>query len=174
MADSGFVSWIALVVSVGNLLWSYFLTKKYGDVAAAATIIEHEDKKAADVRRAALQSLRNEVVRIRKTAERNAQVGARLRLPVRGLETALMSGGAALDAGEKLVCAAAEYLLCADEVNLHIDSLGAGYGFVDGDSRVQRGMVDLNVKSICGDQLPSILDALDACLVAEIGAGGRN
>lgn len=89
-----------LIVSSGL---AYYLAKKYGDVAGTKAAIEFEKEKAAKARIAALQSLLNEVIRIRDLAHHNStlvhdshSIQSVVRMPVTAFETAFLSGESSL------------------------------------------------------------------------------
>lgn len=60
------LSVLSLIVSVVSVIVAYLVAVKYGDMAAVKATRKFHEEDVARARVAALQSLRNEVVRIRK------------------------------------------------------------------------------------------------------------
>jgi len=60
IAISYVISIIGIILSVVSVFISFYTAKKYGDVAGTVKTIKYEQKKAAERRISALQSLMNE------------------------------------------------------------------------------------------------------------------
>lgn len=158
------VSLVSLAIS---LYVASYLQRKYGDVAGVLLDWEFQKKETRGARVAALQSLRNEVARIRKLGQYYSEKFGTgeiptPKMPVAAFETAFVSGSPSLSAGEELVDAVCDYLVRADSVNSVIDRwLGRGGRAAD-------------VKSACNPHseppLSEILNRLDDCLKRELEA----
>jgi hypothetical protein len=169
------ISSLALVVSVVGVYVSYLVAKKYGDFAGTKAARGFQQHDAAKARITALQSLLNEVTRIRKMARRNAglvrQVGppTMVRMPVAAFEAAFVSGSRCLSEGSELLDAVTDYLTEADTINLLIDSyfwLAPATGTSQSASS-GRGEALSRVREI-SERVPEILDRLDGCLKSEL------
>jgi hypothetical protein len=157
MSTGEVLSVVSLVV---NMVVVYLVARMYGDVAGAKAARKFQEEDAKRARRAVFQSLRNEVVRIRKLAEyyRTPDTSAVPKAPVAAFETAFVSGSPALAARKELVDAVCDYLVRADRINSFVDmylhSLDKGVTFSD-------------IIMAC-DPLPEILKRLDDCLRREL------
>jgi hypothetical protein len=98
------ISLAALIVSLISIAMSFYITKKYGDVAGTEKMIAYEREKMTEARISALMSLRNEVERIEKLGQYNADLvppssdKPAVRLPTAAFETAFVSGESSLAA----------------------------------------------------------------------------
>jgi len=61
------------LISIVSIVISVYVARKYGDVAGAVRMIQYEQERIEQARIAMLQSLINEVGRIRKVIEHNSQ-----------------------------------------------------------------------------------------------------
>ncbi|MFB0534578.1 MAG: hypothetical protein ACETWR_06320 [Anaerolineae bacterium] len=153
---------ISIALALVSLVGAWLIARKYGDVAAAKATREYQEELAKKTRVAALQSLRNEVVRIRELTKYHIEpLGQSVpEMPVVAFERAFVSGRAGVAAGEELVKVVSEYLVRADLVNslieMYLHSLNKGIRMGD-------------IRGACGP-LPEILDRLDDCLQRELGA----
>jgi hypothetical protein len=167
-----------LFISVVSIFVSVYVARKYGDVAGVKEIIEHEKAKADEAHISALQSLANEVKRIRKLAEHNAQLDPDRsaqsvgRMPVAAFETAFVSGTLPLAVGQDLLNAVTDYLACADSINTLVDVYVATSPSAGGHGLAQLHAAVRETKRICTEELPGILDRLGGALQAELEVAG--
>ena len=186
---------LTLIVSSGL---AYYLAKKYGDVAGTKAAIEFEKEKAAKARIAALQSLLNEVIRIRDLAHHNStlvhdshSIQSVVRLPVTAFETAFLSSESSLlDEGNddfdresvgvgtpglrsvsEPLASVTAYLTGASSINVLVDMY---LGLVRGLSSTEKARIVDAINQIIDKSqgLFEILDRLEKYLRCELG--GRN
>lgn len=113
---------LSLVVNLGvllaNSIIAYLLARHFGDVAGTRAAIQFEKEKEAKARAAGLRSLCNEVGRIRKLVLHNRGSTSPVGLPTAAFETAFVSGTPGVSAGDELLDAVTDYLVCADRMNV--------------------------------------------------------
>lgn len=161
---------IMTAISIGG---AYSVARKFGDVAGAKAAIEYEEGKTATARIAALQTLLNEVTRIRGLAGHNAALsGPKLvaqpvtKMPVTAFETAFLSGQSSLlgrgrdtsDIAELMACVAV-YLREAGAINTLVDLyLGLIRGLSSAEER--RREIVLNDMAQRSEKMASLVDQL--------------
>jgi hypothetical protein len=175
---------LSILTFLGSGSLAYYLAKKYGDVAGTEAAIEFEKEKAAKARIVALQSLLNEVMRIRDLAHHNSKltrhhgssIQSVVRMPVAAFETAFLSGESSLFAegkGDTLepFASVTAYLTEAYSINVLIDIY---LGLVRGLSRAENSQrADVITEIVDKSQgLSEILDRLEKYLGCELE--GRN
>jgi hypothetical protein len=166
---------LELAVSVSSLPVAFLATRWYGAVAAGKAVREYEGKKATSARINALQSLLNEVERIRKLVRHNSQLASQVRaqpiarMPVTAFETAFVSG-AGLEFSPELWDAVTDYLTEANSINLFADIYVAGTP--SGESVASHRMMEAveNTKEVCVKNLPPILNRMSDALRHELEA----
>jgi hypothetical protein len=162
------VSVISLVVSI---IAAYLVARKYGDVAGTLAARRFQEEDAARARVTALQSLMNEIERIRRVMEHYDLSGARAesrgvpKMPVAAFETAFISGRPGLAASKELVDTVCDYLVLADSVNSLIELYSPTFGMAG----------RINFPEICAAcaPTPGILDRLEDCLQRELEEARR-
>jgi hypothetical protein len=94
---------IAIFTLIVSSFVSFFLARRYGDLAGTKAAIEFEKEKAKQARITTLQSLLNEVLRVRDLAACNftlepngKKIQGVVRMPVIAFETAFLSGETSL------------------------------------------------------------------------------
>jgi hypothetical protein len=101
---------------------SYFIARKYRDVAGTLITLKKQEQHAARARVTALQHLLNEVARIRKLANHNSELvhgeTGIVKMPMTAFETAFVSGSSDLSVSSDLLDAVTDYLVKADTVSL--------------------------------------------------------
>lgn len=184
MANSDILAIIAIGVSIltfgVNALLSHYLARKYGDVAGAKAAIKYQQEQAAKARVVALQSLLNEIERIRKLADHNSKqvvgsgVHSVVRMPTTAFETAFLSGESVLlenwkgDSDSEILASATDYLNEAYSINVLVDLyLGLVRGLSSAEDR-RRNDVITQVASKC-QELSGILNRLEENLRREEG-----
>jgi len=174
------ISLFVLVISGVGVYISYLVAKRYGDVAGAHAARKFSEGDTARARITAIQSLLNEVTRIRKLADRNSQLArqvrtkAIVRMPVTAFETAFISGSPGLSVSPKLLDAVTDYLTEADAINSLIDTylwLAPAIGTSEAAAFGRGDAVD-QIKDIC-KRLSEILNRLDTYLTSELEAAKR-
>ena len=73
MGETLIMSSIGVALSVLTIIASFFVAKKYGDVAGVNAAIKYEEEKTGKARSAALKGLSNQVALIRQLAQANMQ-----------------------------------------------------------------------------------------------------
>ena len=168
------ISIFAIIVSIAGIIVSYRVAKKYGDLAAVEATRRFHEEDLKRARLTALQSLVNEVARIRKLAEHNSQLAPSqpaqpvARMPVAAFETAFVSGAPGLEVSLELLDTVTDYLACADSINSLVDIYVAGTpsGESASASRLRKAVEQM--KEICASTLPEILDRLRDALQREL------
>ena len=169
---------ISMIVSIITLVVSNrkneAIAKKFGDVAGAIKTIEHEKKQADEARVFALQSLLNEVERIRSLAEHNSQLipdaqsQPITKMPVSAFETAFVSGMPISVVSQELLDIVPDYLTRADSINTLVDVYIAGTPSGENVSKQRMRAAVTETKRICTDELPRILGQLSNALQREL------
>jgi hypothetical protein len=124
--------WVMVLIAVFTLVGSYFIARRFGDVAGTKAAIKHEEEKAAKALRLACRALAAEVERVRHLAAHNSKlltgsgVAPPIKLPVSAFESAFFSQNAILDAAgagadRQLLDAVLGYLTKAQAINSFID-----------------------------------------------------
>jgi hypothetical protein len=173
-----FVSWAGVAASIVGVAVSYWVARKYGDMAAVRAGRKLHDEDARRARVTALRSLLNETERIRKVVEHNASlaiypVRSVIRLPTSAFETAFVSGTPGLDASDELLRSVTDYLVRADAVNSFVDAYPssiAGQSGNIGPNDFVGAIVDACASTGQSDQetFAGLLGRLRACLQEEI------
>jgi hypothetical protein len=158
----------SILISIASVVISIYVAKKYGDVAGTAKMIQYEQKRAVQARISTLQSLINEVERIRKVVERNSQSKPVLRVPTAAFDAAFISGQSGLVPGQELLSAVTDYLTYADTVNTWIGVYLAAMLSAQGVAQTQVMDASLEIKRLCTDGIPPILDRLGEALQCEL------
>jgi len=158
----------SILISIVSIVISIYVARKYGDVAGAARMIQYEQERAVQARISTLQSLINEVERIRKVLEHNSQSKPVLRVPTTAFETAFTSGQSGLVPSQELLSAVTDYLTYADTINTWIGTYSVAMPSTQGAAQTQATDALLEVKRLCTDQAPSILDRLGNALQCEL------
>jgi len=158
----------SLLISIASIAISVYVAKKYGDVAGAARMIRYEQERAAQARVSTLRSLINEVERIRKLVEHNSQSKPVLRVPTAAFEAAFISGQSGLVPSRQLLSAVTDYLTCADTINTWIGVYSAAVLSTQEVTQAQAMDASLEIKRLCADFVPSILDRLRDALRSEL------
>jgi len=178
MANSDILAIIAIGVSA---LLSYYLAKRYGDVAGAEAAIKYQQEQAAKARVVALQSLLNEIERIRKLADHNSKqvvgpdVHNVVRMPTTALETAFLSGESVLlekwkdDSNFGILASVTDYLSEAYSINALVDLY---LGLVRGLSTTEEHRRNDTIRQIASkcQELSEILSRLEENLRRELEA----
>ena len=170
------MSIVGLLISIVSIAISVYTAKKYGDVAGAIRIIEHEEQKATEARISALRSLLNEVERIRKLVNYNSDLKPgssskpAVRMPATAFETAFVSGESGLAVSPELLNAVTDYLTCADKINIFIDIFVAGVPSGEGTTKRRMNTALQEIDDLCTNILPGILDRLVDALQGELEA----
>jgi hypothetical protein len=165
---------VQIVIAVIGILLSYIVARKYGDVAAVRATRKYHEQDLRRARLGALQSLKNEVERIRKAAAHNADLQPNApphdiaRLPANAFETAFVSGRPGLSVGSDLLAASMEYLARADSINSLVDIYLVALGGEASRIAGERKQAVEKVAQVCTDVLPDILDRLSALLQVEL------
>lgn len=162
------ISIISLVLSGLNIVILVYTAKRYGDVAGTIRIIQYEQEKATRARVVAIRSLINEVERIRKLVEHNSQSQPILTLPTAAFEMAFLSGQSGLISDQKLLDIATSYLTYADIVNTWINTRSGDTSNTLGITHPEVIKASLEVKRLCTDFVPPILEQLKAALQDEL------
>lgn len=157
-----------VVVSIAGVIVSYIVARKYGDTAALEASRKLHEEDARKARSMALQSLLNEVERIRKLVEYDAGSGLRIRLPTAAFETAFASGAPGLAADSKLLNIAAEYLALADRVNTCVETYVAGVPSGEAAAHRRMRIAFDEIRELCTSMLPGNLDQLSVALQREL------
>ena len=170
VAAAGIVA--SVVVAAAGIVASYFIAKKYGDMAAQRESHRLHEAEVRAAKHTALRSLLTEVKRARGVGDINEHIPpgthgvAATRLPVDGFATAFSAGAPGLSVGDDVVKWVAAYLAFADAINSLMDRF----------DKVHDQMSDARKKTLtqirhrCKDDLPGILDALEAGLRQELAA----
>ena len=156
------------LISIVSIVISVYVARKYGDVAGAARMIRYEQKRIEQARIAMLQSLINEVERIRKVIEHNSQSEPALKVPTSAFEAAFTSGQSRLVPSRELLSAVADYLTCADTINTWIRVYSVTMLGTQEAAKTQGMDALLEVKRLCTDRVPSILNRLENALQDEL------
>jgi hypothetical protein len=156
------------LISIVSIVISIYVARKYGDVAGAARMIQYEQERIEQARIAMLQSLINEVARIRKVIEHNSQSEPALRVPTSAFETAFISGQSGLVPSQELLSAVADYLTCADTINTWIEIHSVTMLGTHEAAKTQAIDALLKVKRLCTDGVPFILNRLENTLQGEL------
>jgi hypothetical protein len=162
---SSVVAFITLIISS---VVAFFLAKHFGDVAGTKAAIEFEKDKAAKARVAALQSLLNEVERIRKLAKHNSDSKPKVKMPTAAFEAAFVSGTSGLAVSPDLLNAVTDYLVCADRINMSVDIYVSETPSAGGSSRGRMDDASQDIRELCSDTLRGILDQLSYALQREL------
>ncbi len=170
-----------LIIAVAGVLLSCVVAWKYGDVAAVRATRKFHEEDAKKARLTALQSLMNEVARIRKLVEHNSQllpltnapVKSLTKMPIAAFETAFVSGRHGLAVSSHLLNAVTDYFTHADSINLLVDIYVAGIPSGTAVSQTRRRTAVHKIAEICTDELPRILDQLETHLQHELEPTGQ-
>lgn len=160
-----------------NIIVTIIVAAALGDIAAVYATRRFQKKEAKRARLTALQSLANEVERIQKVADHNRQLNngtpiqAVTRVPVAAFETAFVSGGRSLDAGNELLQAVTDYLACADSVNSLVDIYPASIGGIGTSGTGYSSYVIEKIVEASKHKLPENLERLRIYLREEIEGG---
>jgi hypothetical protein len=166
------LSVLSLVVSVVAVIVGYVTARKYGDMAAVKATRKFHEEDVARARVTALQSLINEVERIRGVvghydpSDTHAESRGVPKMPVAAFETAFVSGTPTLAASKELVRAVCDYLVHADSVNSLIGMYQPGPVMAPGRVTFQ------DVCRACAP-IPEILNRLNGCLHRELEEAER-
>jgi hypothetical protein len=158
----------SILVSIASIVISVYVAKKYGDVAGAARMIQYEQERGVHARISTLRSLINEVDRIRKLVEHNSQSKPALKVSTAPFEIAFISGQSGLAPGQELFNAVIDYLTYADIINTWISVCLAAMPSTQGAARTQAMDASLEIKRLCTDSVPPILDRLKDALQREM------
>jgi len=156
------------LISIVSIVISIYVAIKYGDVAGTARMIQYEQERTIQVRIAMFQSLINEVERIRKVIGHNSQSEPALRVPTNAFETAFTSGQSGLVPSQELLSAVTDYLTYADAINTWIEIYSATMFSIQGAAKTQAMDALLEVKRLCTDRIPSILNRLENALQGKL------
>jgi hypothetical protein len=169
---------VSILTFAANAFLSRYLAKKYGDVAGAEAAIKYQQEQAAKARVVALQSLLNEIERIRKLADHNSKqiVGSGVqrvfRMPTTAFETAFFSRESVLlenwkdSSDSEILASAIDYLNEADSINVLADLyLGLVRG-LSSDEKRRRNDIITQVASKC-QEISGILNRLEENLRRE-------
>jgi len=170
-----------MIMAAVGVLMSYFVARQYGDVAAVRATRKFYEEDARKARLTALQSLVNEVARIRKLVEHNshllpltnAPVKSLTKMPIAAFETAFVSGRHGLAVSSHLLNAVTDYFTHADSINLLVDIYVAGIPSGTAVSQTRRRTAVQKIAEICTAELPKILDQLEIHLRRELEPTGQ-
>jgi len=165
------LSVLSLIVSALAVITGYLTARKYGDIAAVRATLKFQKEEAARARIAAVQSLINEVERIRRVVGHydpsiRAESKGVPKMPVAAFETAFVSGALALAAGEELMRAVCDYLVLADSVNSLVGLYSPTHGIA--------GRVTFQDIGTACVPIPKILDRLEDYLRRELEEAQRS
>lgn len=152
---------------------AFFTAKWYGDVAASKATREYEEKKTARARIDAIQSLLNEVERIRKLVKHNSQLAPQLwsqpiaRMPVAAFETVFVTG-VGIEFTPELWDVVTDYLTAANSINLLAEIYVAGTPSGESSASDRMREAVKKTKEICANELPKVLDRLNESLQGEV------
>lgn len=156
------------LISIASIVISVYVAKKYGDVAGAARMIQYEQERTVQARISTLRSLINEVERIRKLVEHNSQSKPALRVPTIAFEAAFISGQSGLVPSQELLSAVTDYLTYADTINTWIGVYSVAMLSTQGAAQTQAMDASLEIKRLCTDWVPSVLERLGEVLQCEL------
>lgn len=157
-----------------NIIVTIVVAVAFGDMAAVYATRRFQEKEAKRARLTALQSLVNEAERIQKVTDHNRQLNKGTpiqdvtRMPVAAFETAFVSGGRGLDAGNELLQAVTDYLACADSVNSLVDIYPASIAGIGGSGTGYSKHIIEKIVETSEHKLPQNLERLRTYLREEI------
>jgi len=166
-----------LIISIVGIVVSYFVARRFGDVAGTKAAIKHEEEKTAERRKKILVALHAQVESLPRINTHNQTATDKhgppkhllpIPYPIVPFETAIFSENG-ISVGDKTIQAATDYLLKARELNVLIEALQNEHlsSIASGPQPANKAPTQQFIYDQAKTEMPQRIQSLMTCIESE-------